>query len=128
MRRGVAWGVCADVVDPANVLTTAPTIAVELAQGPTVAYAESKRRLLPLTGTLDEGVQLGDHLGRAAADVPILISAFGRKGEQVTKDVDAGCAMPGGEAWAAQIEKTLESGRHSPSNPTALMSSASSRT
>ena len=53
-----------------------------------------------------------DHLDRAAADVPILISAFGPKGEQVTKDLDASCAMPGGEAWAAQIEKTPESERH----------------
>lgn len=53
IEQGVAWGICADVVDPAMVLITARAIAAELAHGPTVAYGESKR-LLALTGTLDE--------------------------------------------------------------------------
>lgn len=116
-----------------------------------------------------------DHLDRAAVDVPILISAMGPKGEQITKDLgvdgimsfgqvtaamkdfawsslfvggtvlegdepidadrvkeaagpawainyhaamefmgglDAVRTMPGGEAWAAEVEKTPEPERH----------------
>jgi 5,10-methylenetetrahydromethanopterin reductase len=144
------------------------------------AYVRAYRSLVRGETVIWEGSPMKmfnspDHLDRAAADVPILISALGPKGEQVTKDLevdgimafgqvpasmkdfdwgalfiggtvlegnesidadrvkeaagpawsvayhismdfmgglDAVRTMPGGEAWAAQIEKTPESERH----------------
>ena len=50
-----------------------------------------------------------DHLDRAAADVPILISALGPKGEQVTKDLDVDGIMSFGQVPAAMKDFTWSS-------------------
>lgn len=55
IEQAVAWGMCGDVVDPAAVLPTARATAAELAQGPTVAYAETKR-LLTAACALDDAL------------------------------------------------------------------------
>jgi len=50
-----------------------------------------------------------DHLDRAAADVPILLSALGPKGEQVTKDLDVDGIMSFGQVPAAMKDFTWSS-------------------
>lgn len=50
-REAIAWGVAGEVVDPSEVLNRAVVLARQLANGPTTAYAESKRLL---HGTLDD--------------------------------------------------------------------------
>lgn len=43
---GIAWGIAGETVERAKVLERSIALARQLAQGPTVAYAESKRLLL----------------------------------------------------------------------------------
>lgn len=55
----VAWGISGEIVEAAQVVPTAQRIAADLAAGPTVAYAESKRLLAqgmdrPLADVLEE--------------------------------------------------------------------------
>lgn len=57
VEQAVAWGISGEVGDPADVLTRAQAIAAELAQGPTVAFAETKQLLIAsLSGTLRDAL------------------------------------------------------------------------
>ncbi|HKP40524.1 enoyl-CoA hydratase/isomerase family protein [Mycobacterium sp.] len=57
VEQAVAWGVSGEVVDSADVLTTAQAIAADLAQGPTVAFAETKQLLISsASGTLRDAL------------------------------------------------------------------------
>lgn len=58
VEQAVTWGVSGEIVDPADVLTTAQAIAGDLAQGPTVAFAETKQLLMSSAlGTLRDALE-----------------------------------------------------------------------
>lgn len=47
---GIAWGIAGETVEPDQVLHRSLALARQLAQGPTVAFAESKRLILGASG------------------------------------------------------------------------------
>lgn len=85
--EGIGWGIAGETVDAAEVLARSVTLAHKLAQGPTLAYAESKRLLLEGSG-LDAAleaeasaqIRLGgssDHRAAVAAFLAKQKPAFG---------------------------------------------------
>jgi len=78
-EEATGWGIAGEVVAPEEVATAAARIAAQLAAGPTVAYAESKRLLAlgmdrPLADVLGEEAvgqtrcgRTSDHAGAVAA-------------------------------------------------------------
>lgn len=56
-EEAVAWGVAGEIVGPAEVLPRATALARQLAEGPTTAFAQSKRLLARAPGlTLDDAL------------------------------------------------------------------------
>lgn len=77
-EQGIAWGISGETAEAADVLERATTLARQLADGPTVAFAESKRLLLDaaaLDAALEDEAVAQVNCG-ATADHAAAVTAF----------------------------------------------------
>ncbi len=85
---GIAWGIAGETVDRDEVLNRAVALARQLAQGPTLAFAESKRLILEGSGLgLEDALEAealaqtrcgetADHVGAVAAFLDRQVPSF----------------------------------------------------